>query len=54
MDLNYLLKRHQISLFMAEHAVSEAARQAHRGLADAYAASIAGARVAALSLRVAR
>lgn len=43
MDLNYLYKRHQISIYMAEHAASEPARRAHRGLAAGYAAQIAGA-----------
>lgn len=44
MDLNYLYQRHQVSLFMAQHAASEKARRAHRGLADAYAARIVGAK----------
>ena len=43
-DLNYLLHRHQVSLFMSDHAQSEKAREAHRGLAKAYAAEIASAR----------
>jgi hypothetical protein len=52
MDLNYLYERHQVSLFRAENASSEEARQAHRGLADAYAARIAGARQPKPALRV--
>ena len=40
MDLNYLYKRHQISLFRSHHATSEQARRAHRGLTDGYAAVI--------------
>ena len=43
MDLNYLLKRRQVSLIMAERAASEEARRAHRALADGYAARIAAA-----------
>lgn len=42
MDLNYLYQRHQISLYMAEHAASEPARLAHRELTAGYAARIAG------------
>jgi hypothetical protein len=44
MDLNYLRHRHQVSLFMAQSAASEPAREAHRGLAKAYAAEIASVR----------
>ena len=44
MDLNYLYKRHQISLAMAERACSEGARRAHRGLAQGYASQIAAAK----------
>jgi hypothetical protein len=44
LDLNYLYHRHQISLFMAQHAASERARLAHGGLAEAYAGRIAAAR----------
>ena len=40
MDLNYLYKRHQISLFRSHHATSEQARRAHRGLTEGYAALI--------------
>lgn len=43
-DLNYLYKRHQISVYKAEHAGCESSRRAHRGLTDAYAALIASAR----------
>ena len=41
MDLNYLYHRHQVSLYLAEQAVSEEARRAHRELASGYAARIA-------------
>lgn len=44
MDLNYLYARHQVSLFMAEHAACERSRAAHDGLAQAYAARIANER----------
>ena len=44
MDLNYLYKRHQVSLFMADNAASEPARQVHRELARGYASRIAAAR----------
>lgn len=47
MDLNYLYRRHQISLFMADHARCEEARLAHRGLADGYAGMIAAAKTGA-------
>ena len=40
MDLNYLYKRHQISLFRSRHAASAQARRAHRGLTEGYAALI--------------
>ena len=43
-DLNYLYKRHQISLYMSEHAGCARSRTAHRELTDAYAALIASAR----------
>lgn len=43
-DLNYLYKRHQVSLYMSENAACESSRGAHRGLTDAYAALIASAR----------
>ena len=44
MDLNYLYRRRQISLFMADNAVSEAARLVHLELAQAYSARIAAAK----------
>ena len=44
MDLNTLLHRHELSLFMASNAHSEKAREAHRALAKAYAAQIASVR----------
>ena len=43
MDFNYLYQRHQISLFMADNAASEAARRTHRALAEGYAGRIADA-----------
>jgi hypothetical protein len=43
MDLNYLLQRRQISLFMAEHGSSDEVRRVHREFADLYAARIAEA-----------
>jgi hypothetical protein len=43
MDLNYLYHRHGVSLIMAAHASCESSRNAHRSLAAAYAARIAGA-----------
>ena len=44
LDLNKLLHRHQVSLFMAENADCEEARRAHSELAERYAAQIAGVR----------
>ena len=44
MDLNYLYHRHQVSLFMADNATSDAARRIHRELADRYASEIADAK----------
>lgn len=44
MDLNYLYQRHQVSIYMAEHAACEQSREAHRGLADGYAEMIEDAR----------
>jgi hypothetical protein len=52
MDLNYLFRRQQISLFMAENATSEEARGVHRELAGRYTARIAGARCPTAPLRV--
>jgi hypothetical protein len=43
-DLNYLYKRHQISLAMAERAGCEGARCAHRELVKSYASQIAAAK----------
>jgi len=48
MDLNYLYHRHQVSLFLATNGASDAARRAHRGLADGYASRIAAVRAAPL------
>lgn len=47
MNLDYLYQRHQISVFMADNASCEEARQAHRGLADGYAMRILEARLLA-------
>ena len=44
MDLNYLYHRHQISLFRADNAASDAARDVHRELAASYAACIDAAK----------
>lgn len=44
MDLNYLYQRHQVSLFMAENAASEQAREAHREFGKRYASRIAEAK----------
>jgi hypothetical protein len=41
MDINYLLKREQVSLMMAKLAVSREARFAHAGLARGYGALLA-------------
>jgi hypothetical protein len=43
-DLNYLYQRHQVSLYMSEHAACEQSRSAHRGLTEAYASLIASLR----------
>ena len=40
MDLNYLYQRHQVSLFMSEHAACEEARRAHLEMASGYASMI--------------
>ena len=44
MDLNYLYRRHQVSLMMAESASSSCAHLAHLEMAKAYATRIAEAR----------
>lgn len=44
-DLNYLSHRHRVSLYMAEHAASHAARRVHRELAFRYAERIAGQKI---------
>ncbi len=44
MDLNYLYQRHQVSLYMSEHAACAQSREAHRGLAEGYAEMIEDAR----------
>ena len=44
MDLNYLLMRHQLSLYRSHNAACVASRRVHRGLTSAYAVEIAKAR----------
>ncbi len=41
MDINYLLKREQVSLWMAVNANSREARYSHRALARGYATLLA-------------
>lgn len=41
MDLNYLYHRHGVSLLMADNAACQQSREAHLGLAAAYALLIA-------------
>lgn len=41
MDLNYLLRRHQMALVASTEALSKEARASHRGLATGYAGRIA-------------
>ena len=53
MDLNYLYKRHQISLFMSANGASEDARRVHRELGKLYAARIAEAKLSHLQLSAA-
>jgi hypothetical protein len=43
-DLNYLYHRQQVSLFRADNAASDAARDAHRELASGYARRIRAAK----------
>jgi len=43
-DLNYLYQRHQVSLFLADNAVSEVTRRIHREFANAYALRIGAAK----------
>jgi hypothetical protein len=43
-DLNYLYQRHQVSLYLSEHAGCERSRMAHLGLSQAYASLIASVR----------
>jgi hypothetical protein len=40
-DFNTLYHRHQVSLYLSEHAASERLRLSHRGLAQDYASMIA-------------
>lgn len=50
MDLNYLYKRHQVSLFMAANGSSEAVRRIHLEFGERYAGLIAAARLSHLQL----
>jgi hypothetical protein len=45
MDLNYLYRRHQVSLFNADNAQCADSRRAHLSLVDVYAARIEQAKV---------
>jgi hypothetical protein len=53
MDLNYLYKRHQIALFMAENGSCARVRQVHGDFADLYAARITDTRQARTHLQAA-
>jgi len=44
MDLNYLYRRHGISLYLAKNASTERMRRAHEAFAWVFAAKIADAR----------
>ena len=44
MDLNYLYRRHQISLFMAENGSTDRVRRVHGEFAHLYAARITEAK----------
>jgi hypothetical protein len=44
MDLNYLYHRQQVSLYCADNVACDRSRQAHRSMADAYAALISVAK----------
>ncbi len=43
-DLNYLYRRHRVSLFMSDHAACDRSRATHRAFTRAYASMIAGRR----------
>ena len=45
MDLNYLLHRHQVSLFNADNAACQESRRAHLSLVASYAAKIEEAKL---------
>ena len=51
MDLNYLYKRHQVSVFMAENGSCDQVRRIHGEFAERYAARIAEARQSRTHLR---
>jgi hypothetical protein len=53
MDLNYLYRRHQISLFMAENGSTDQVGRTHGEFADLYAARIAETRQWCARLRAA-
>jgi hypothetical protein len=52
-DLNYLYKRHQIALFMADNGSSNEVRRIHREFGKRYAARIAEAKLSHLQLSAA-
>jgi hypothetical protein len=45
MDLNYLYHRQQVAIYSAENATCDRSREAHRSMADAYAALISVAKI---------
>jgi hypothetical protein len=49
-DLNYLYFRHQVSLYMSDHAACDRSRGIHRSFTDAYAALIADQRPHAVAV----
>jgi len=53
MDLNYLYRRHQISLFMAENGSTDQVRRVHGEFAHMYAARIAKAKQVDMAVRAA-
>lgn len=53
MDLNYLYKRHQIALFMADNGASAEVRRIHHEFGERYAARIAEAKLSHVQLRAA-
>ena len=51
MDLNFIYERHQVSLFLSDHAECLDARRIHREFAERYAVRIAEARLFGTHLR---